>query len=43
LHPLPGNPSAYEYGVLPPRFFQKLQQAIFDRLSKKRIAIVKRS
>lgn len=43
LRPIPGKPDRYDYGVLPPTFFRKLQEAIFERLKAKNVGIVPRT
>jgi hypothetical protein len=43
LRPIPGKTDCFDYGVLPPAFFRKLQEAIFDRLRMKKIGIVPRT
>ncbi len=43
LRPIPGRTDRFDFGVLPPAFFRKLQEAIFDRLRVKTISIVPRS
>lgn len=43
LRPVPGKPDRYDYGVLPPTFFLKLQEAIFARLQTKKISVVPRT
>ena len=43
LRPVPGKTDRFDYGVLSPAFFRKLQEAIFARLRAKKIAIVART
>ncbi len=43
LRPIPGKPDRFYNGVLPPTFFRKLQEAIFERLKTKNIGIVPRT
>ena len=43
LQPLPGKPGHYDYGVLPPTFFRKLQEAIFERIRARKVSVVPRS
>lgn len=43
LRPIPGKTGRFDYGVLPPSFFRKLQEAIFDRLRMKKVGIVPRT
>lgn len=43
LRPVPGKPESYDYGVLPPKFFRKVQEAIFARLRAKKLGVVTRT
>lgn len=43
LRPIPGKTGRFDYGVLPPSFFRKLQEAIFDRLRMKKVGVVPRT
>ena len=43
LRPIPGKTDRYDYGVLPPSFFRKLQEAIFARITAKKLGIVPRT
>ena len=43
LRPLPGKTDRFDYGVLPPTFFRKLQEAIFNRLRVRKVGIVPRT
>ncbi len=43
LRPIPGKTGRFDYGVLPPSFFRKLQEAIFDRLRMKKVGLVPRT
>ena len=43
LRAIPGKTDCFDYGVLPPAFFRKLQEAIFDRLRMKKVGIVPRT
>ena len=43
LRPIPGKTDRFDYGVLPPTFFRKLQEAIFDRLRAKKLSVVPRT
>lgn len=44
LSPVPGkSPLCYDYGVIPGRFFQKIQEAIFGRLKPRKVKLVRRT
>jgi hypothetical protein len=43
LRPIPGKTDRFDHGVLPPAFFRKLQEAIFDRLRMKKVSVVPRT
>ncbi|MCC7045171.1 MAG: hypothetical protein IT562_00525 [Alphaproteobacteria bacterium] len=42
LRPLPGQPGRYDYGMLPPRLFQQLREAILARQRSRAARIVSR-
>ena len=43
LRPVPGKEGRFDYGVLPPAFFRKVQEAIFARLKSRKVGIVART
>jgi hypothetical protein len=43
LRPICGKSDRYDYGVLPPSFFRKLQEAIFTRINAKKLAVIART
>lgn len=43
LRPIPGSSDRFDYGVLPPTFFRKLQEAIFERIRARKLGDVPRS
>ena len=43
LRPIPGTTDRFDYGVLPPTFFRKLQEAVFERLRAKKLGVVPRT
>lgn len=44
LRPVPGRkPPRFDYGVIPPSFFRKIQEKLFERLARKQTEIVHRS
>lgn len=43
LHPIPGKQGRFDYGVLPPAYFRKLQEAIFERLKSRKVGVVTRT
>jgi hypothetical protein len=43
LHPLPGKPGQYEYGMLPPGLFQKLREGILVRQKAQAGRIISRN
>ncbi len=43
LRPIPGKEGRFDYGVLPPAIFRKLQEAIFARLRSRKTGIVTRT
>jgi hypothetical protein len=43
LRPIPGTSDRFDYGVLPPRFFQQLREALFHRLRTKTLGVVPRT
>ncbi|XUY27400.1 hypothetical protein RMR21_003275 [Agrobacterium sp. rho-8.1] len=42
LRPLPSNPSRYDYGMIPPEFFQTIKTKLRETMMKGRVALAKR-
>lgn len=42
LRPVPGSKNRFDYGFLPPKFFDKIRSGILDLIVKRRAGITKR-
>jgi hypothetical protein len=43
LRPVAGKTDRFDYGVVPPKFLRKLQEAFFARLQKRLLTVVRRT
>ena len=43
LRPVAGRTDRFDYGVVPPKFLRRLQEAFFARLQKRSLTIVRRT
>lgn len=42
LRPVPGNPTRYAFGFMPPRLFEAIRTVLLDRFLERRVAVTRR-